>query len=253
MNTSNQHKTLIFAHRGVPSKAPENTLPSFQLALDAGADGIELDVILSKDNQPIVIHDFELGRTSSIEGVVQEMTLAEIKKADAGSWFAEEFKGVQIPTLQEVFDLVGNKLQINIELKMHAADKSSDLVEIVVGLVKKYNLENNVIYSSFNPHALSHVKSFDPNAEIGLLSTGDLLGRFINFYYGKLSLHPEAYHLNSKHVSSNWISNAHKKGIKVRSYTVNDISQMKQFYQWQIDGIFTDDAFLALSVRDGKI
>ena len=84
MNTSKEQKTLIFAHRGVPAKAPENTLPSFQLALDAGADGIELDVILSKDKQPIVIHDFELGRTSSIQGVVQEMTLEE--NQTSGCW-----------------------------------------------------------------------------------------------------------------------------------------------------------------------
>jgi glycerophosphoryl diester phosphodiesterase len=252
MNTSKEQKTLIFAHRGVPAKAPENTLPSFQLALDAGADGIELDVILSKDKQPIVIHDFELGRTSSIQGVVQEMTLEEIKRADAGSWFGEEFSGVQIPTLQEVFNLVGNKLLINIELKMHLSDKSADLVEIVIGLVKQNNLENSVIYSSFNPHALSHVKRLDPNANIGLLSTGDWIGKLVNFFYGKLSLHPNAYHLSDNHVTAKYISNAHKKGIQVRSYTVNQIPQMKQFFDWKIDGIFTDDAFLALMVRDGE-
>ena len=252
MNTSKNHKTLIFAHRGVPSKAPENTLPSFQLALEAGADGIELDVILSKDKHPIVMHDFKLGRTASIKGLVQEMTFEEIKKADAGSWYGEQFKGVEIPTLAEVFDLVGDKLLINIELKMHASDRTSDLAEIVVKLVEQYQLEDTVIYSSFNPHALAHVKSLNPQASIGLLSIGNWMGKLVNFFYGRNYLHPEAYHLSANLVTAKWIKNAHRKGIKVRSYTVNQISQMKQFFEWQIDGIFTDDAFLALSVRDGK-
>lgn len=245
-------KTKIFAHRGFPVKAPENTLPSFKLALESGADGIELDVILTKDKQPVVVHDFNLDRTSSIKGEVQSLTLAEIKAADAGSWFSSEYAGVQIPTLQEVFDLIGNQMLINIELKMPIKDRSEHLAQIVVDLVHQNQLTDTVIYSSFNPYALFHTKRFDHSASIGLLSTGDTIGRVVNFYYGKLRLHPNAYHLDHSHVTEKNIAKAHKKGIQIRSYTVNEVEEMKHFFAWGIDAIFTDNPQLALSVRDGE-
>ena len=244
-------KNLIFAHRGASTIAPENTLPAFKLAMELGADGVELDVILTKDKQLAVVHDFELDRTSSIGGTVQEMTLEEIKKVDAGSWFDEEFKGVQIPTLQEVFDLIGGKMLINIELKMRASEKSRDLAEAVINLVRKNNLEHSVIYSSFNPYPLFYIKWMDKNASVALLSMGNFLGKTINFFFGKLLLHPNAYHLNHELVTSRWISSAHRKMLKVRSYTVNDMDEMKKFFEWGIDGIFTDNLQMALSIRDG--
>ena len=108
---------LIQGHRGAPEAAPENTLPSFSKALQRGAHGVELDVMLSKDGELVVIHDYELDATTNGSGSVKDYTLAELKQLDAGSWFADEFAGTTIPTLQEVIDHLPVRL-LNIEIKV---------------------------------------------------------------------------------------------------------------------------------------
>lgn len=244
-------KKLIFAHRGVSQSAPENTLPAFELAMQQGVDGVELDVMLTKDKQIVVVHDFELGRTSDKRGFVEKMTLAEIKSVDAGGWFDEKFSNTRIPTLREVFDLIGGKLLINIEIKMHRKDKSTELINRTLNLVREYDIEDTVIYSSFNPFPLFCIKRKNLKTPIGFLSFGTKLGKFFQIIYGKILLRPNAYHLNKNHVSEKIIQKAHQKGIAIRSYTVNEREEMQKFFAWGIDGIFTDNPILALSVRAG--
>ncbi len=102
-------KPVIFAHRGACAHAPENTLDSFELALTHLADAIELDAKLSKDDVVMVIHDQTVDRTTNGKGRVGDLTLRELKQLDAGSFFGQEFNGVEIPTLDEVFESVGKK------------------------------------------------------------------------------------------------------------------------------------------------
>ncbi|NIV29434.1 MAG: glycerophosphodiester phosphodiesterase, partial [Anaerolineae bacterium] len=110
-------RPLNFAHRGASHQAPENTLAAFLLASELGADGIELDVQLSRDGEIVVIHDFVLDTTTDGAGPVRERTLAELKELDAGHRFDSAYAGQEIPTLQEVIDAVGHRLLLNIELK----------------------------------------------------------------------------------------------------------------------------------------
>ena len=107
---------VIFAHRGDLTHAPENTLPSFQQALQKGADGVELDAKLTADGQVIVIHDMTVDRTTTGKGRVASFKLDDIRKLDAGKWFDEKFNGTKVPMLAEVFELVGKDKLINIEL-----------------------------------------------------------------------------------------------------------------------------------------
>ncbi|CAG0947487.1 partial Glycerophosphodiester phosphodiesterase, partial [Anaerolineae bacterium] len=100
------HKTLIIGHRGGSAYTPENTLSAFNHALELGADGIELDVTLTKDNVPVVIHDDKVDRTTNGHGLVKDLMLDQIKQLDAGSWFNEKFRGEKIPTLAEVLDTI---------------------------------------------------------------------------------------------------------------------------------------------------
>ena len=115
-------RPLNFAHRGASHEAPANTLAAFLLAVDLGAEGIELDVHLSKDGHVVVIHDFDVAATTDGQGLVCDKTLAELKDLDAGSWFDPVFAGQRIPTLQEVIDAVGGRLLLNIELKVRVDD-----------------------------------------------------------------------------------------------------------------------------------
>jgi len=134
-------KTKIIAHRGASAQAPENTLAAFQLALDLQADGIELDVMLTGDQQVVVIHDEEVDRTTDGSGRVADMTLEEIRQLDAG-------QGEKVPTLSEVLDRFGGKLLINIELKNYTSIFDPLPVE-VSKLIQSYDLVDDVLISSF--------------------------------------------------------------------------------------------------------
>ena len=130
-----------FAHRGACAYAPENTLVSFQTALDQGAQAIELDVKCSSDGEVIVLHDQTLDRTTNGSGDLRNHTLQQLQKLDAGAKFAEKYLGERIPTLRDVLGNFGEKLIINIELTNYATP-GDDLVTLVVALVKQFNLES---------------------------------------------------------------------------------------------------------------
>src|SRR5512137_1822539 len=110
-------RPLNMGHRGAPAEAPENTLASFQRAREAGAHGVELDVMLSADGQVVVCHDFWVDRTTDGRGRIRELTVAQLKTLDAGSWFGPQFAGERIPTLRQVVDWAGQDMLLNIELK----------------------------------------------------------------------------------------------------------------------------------------
>ena len=119
-SNKNFKPSWIIGHRGYPAKYPENTLAAFEAAIEAGAVMIELDVMLSRDRKVVVIHDATLDRTTNGKGSVADLTLAELKQLDAGSWFDAQFVGQQIPELSEVLDLVNGRAYVNIEIKSNA-------------------------------------------------------------------------------------------------------------------------------------
>ncbi len=147
-------KVLVLGHRGYSALYPENTLLAFQEAVKSGADGVELDVRLTHDGEAVVIHDESVDRTSNMSGLVSEMTIAEIRKADLGM-------GQSIPTLREVlFEVKG---LLNVEIKEEGA------AERCVQVVKETGSSDRVLYSSFNVDALRRVRSLDREARLGLL------------------------------------------------------------------------------------
>ena len=145
---------LNLAHRGALRDAPENTLAAFWRALELGADGVELDVTLSADGKIVVIHDDTVDRTTGGRGLVSELTLAELKRLDAGSWFAPEFADARIPTLDEVLQALPAPARINIELKSGLYSPIRDLSARVWSCVKRHNAQSRVLFSSFNPLVL---------------------------------------------------------------------------------------------------
>src|SRR5512143_199880 len=109
-----QHRRpLILAHRGASRRAPENTMAAFRLAAELGADGVELDVQLSKDGEVVVMHDSRVDRTTDGHGRIRDLPLAELRALDAGGWYAPEFAGERIPTLAEVLHELGPRLVLN--------------------------------------------------------------------------------------------------------------------------------------------
>ncbi len=233
-----ERPVLNMGHRGAREAAPENTLSSFLAAEMMGAHGIELDVMFSKDDKLVVIHDYDLDATTNGKGPVKGYTLAEIKKMDAGSWFDEAFTGERIPTLQEVIEVLDPETLINIELKTETP-ATDGLESAVVDVIREYNLYSRVIVSSFNPIALMRVKWADKNIPVGLLYAPDL-ARYLSEGWFISLLRPEALHPEMSMVDENYMEWARKKGYRVNVWTVNEAADLKRMLDLGVDGIITD-------------
>jgi glycerophosphoryl diester phosphodiesterase len=239
-------RPTIFAHRGSSAYAPENTLAAFKLAIDQHADGIELDVKLSADGQVIVMHDDSVDRTTSGTGRVKSLSLLELKKLDAGSKFSPLFKSEKIPTLAEVFETVGRKIFINVELTNYSSP-IDDLPDKVASLVMKYSLETTVLLSSFNMIGLIRARNLLPKIPIGLLTFPGyaaitLHSRLVRFG-PLLALHPA-----QSDVTPNLIQTAHQAKCRIHVFTVNQTDVMQQLFTAGVDGIFTDDPLLVQKI-----
>lgn len=240
---------LIIAHRGDSANAPENTLAAFRLAYKNDANGIELDVMLSADQQLVVIHDDTLDRTTNGHGQVGNMPLAALRGLDAGSWFKPEFKGEPIPLLDEVFAELGGKFLINVELKNYKTPKDK-LPELVVALVKKHGLSNLVLLSSFNARNLPRAKSLAPEIRTGLLTLPGLLGLpmrgLLGRRFGADDLHP--YY---RDVSEKMVQSRHKLGQKVNVWTVNAPDDLRRMHALGVDMIICNDPAHAREILEG--
>jgi glycerophosphoryl diester phosphodiesterase len=240
---------LIIAHRGDSANAPENTLAAFRLAYENGADGIELDVMLSADQQLVVIHDDTLDRTSNGHGKVGEMPLTALRELDAGTWFSPKFKGEPIPLLDEVFTELGGKFLINIELKNYKTPKDQ-LPELVVTLVKKHALSDSVLLSSFNARNILRAKSLAPEIRTGLLTLPGLLGLpmrgFLGRRYGADDLHP--YY---RDVSAKMVQTRHQIGQKVNVWTVDAPNDLRRMQSCGVDMIICNDPAHARQILEG--
>ena len=230
---------VIFAHRGDLTYAPENTLPSFQQALQKGADGVELDAKLTADGQVIVIHDMTVDRTTTGKGRVASFKLDDIRKLDAGKWFDEKFNGTKVPMLAEVFELVGKDKLINIELTNYSTPRDG-LVLKVCELIKRHNIQKQILFSSFLPSNLKIAAQALPEISRGLLAMPGLVGlwaRSFGFMFGEYqALHP---HISS--TSREQVQRVHRLNRRVHVWTANSPEEVNRLKEWGVDGIFTDD------------
>ena len=141
---------LILCHRGAKNYAPENNLSAFKIALELGADGFELDTQLTSDGHVVVYHDRKVDAITNGHGKLSKLTLAEVRELDAGSFFSEKFRGEKIPILDEVFESIGKRAIINVELKNFSTPFDT-LAEKVCDVVRRHEMQKNVIFSSFLP------------------------------------------------------------------------------------------------------
>ena len=222
------NRILKIGHRGANGYEPENTLVSFQKALDMNVDGIELDVHLSIDGHLIVMHDETIDRTTNGKGFVNQLTLKELKSFRINNI-------IEIPTLEEVFDLVDKKCFINIELKNH------ETAEKVVELIERYIAEKNwkyadFIVSSFDWNALQQVRFLNDKIPIGVLTETDLELAFSFAKFMKAeSINPDFQLLTFEKTVE-----FQKKGIKVFPWTVNNPEDIQRIKEMKVDGIISD-------------
>ena len=246
-------RILNFAHRGASHDAPENTLAAFRLAAQYGADGIELDVTFSADREVVVIHNDTVDATTNGSGEVSEMSLAELKALDAGSFFGSQFAGEQIPTLSEVFEEVGERLYVNVELK--GLGRQHDGLEAAVAeLIQHHNMTSRVVISSFNPLRLRRMRQVAPQLPLGFLHENQSpLWLRMTASALLLGVNPEADHPHDPMVNAEYLARCRRRNRRVNVWVVNDPERMRELRDLGADLIMTDRPDVLRAVLQGEM
>ena len=222
--------STVTAHRGDSSRAPENTLAAIRLAIEAGADRIEVDVRLTRDGEPVVIHDADLRRTAGADRRVGGLDLAALRRHDVGAWFGGEFAGERVPTLAEVLDLTRGRTKLNLELK--ASDRREELVAVVIASVRAAGREEEVLLSSFDEAILDAAAPAWPVAR-----TAWIVGEMPpDLFAREVAVHVLAADL----VTRTLVQDAHALHREIHVFTVNDPGEMERFASMGVDSIITD-------------
>lgn len=230
-------RSLNIAHRGFSGKYPENTMIAFKKAVEAGCDGIETDLHMTKDGVIVICHDETIDRTTNGNGYIRNYTYKELCKFDSGIKFCKEFEGERIPSLDEVLDYIKDKnLLINLELKNDIISYR-ELEKKVIDKVHEFKLEKNVILSSFNHYSMIRAKQYDNNIKTGLLYQATLYNahEYIKTV-GADALHPFFSAVMDKKI----VTDIKKNGITINAYTVNEEEHMERLIELGIDGIITN-------------
>jgi glycerophosphoryl diester phosphodiesterase len=214
---------MIMGHRGAAALEPENTLRSIERAVEIGVDAVEIDVRLSKDRELVVIHDSTVDRTTNGSGPVNGYSLDDLKKLNAGG-------GQTIPTLQEVMELIGHKVKLVIELKEEETER------MVVELIKRNNLDDNVYVISFWHELVKTVKVIESCIKTGVLLVGCPVDTCV-----ASQASADALVMKYNFVNRHFVEMVHKDGLKVFVWNIDDPHLLKPYVDMGVDGIGSND------------
>jgi len=238
--------TLILAHRGYAAEYPENTMLAFKEAEKAGADGLELDVQMTRDGELVVIHDEKVDRTTDGTGLVMEYNFEDLRKLDARFKFKELPRKEQIPSLSEVLEwLSGTSIVCNIELK-NSIIPYKGMEEKVINMVRAYDLSDRIIISSFNHYSIVQSHILAPEIEIApLLSEG----LYMPWIYAQ-SIKAKGFHPHWRAAPDQIVKASLESGIEVRPYTVNKETELERLFKVNCSALITDDPAKAKRIRE---
>lgn len=242
----NKKNVIIIGHRGAAGLAPENTLASFKKAMELKVDMMELDVHVSKDDSLIVMHDYDVERTTSGKGDIENLTYGYIKTLDAGSKFKPEFKGEKVPTLDEVLKLSGGKTKVLIELKWPAKGLYPNLVKKVIACIRSNKAESWTVIQSFETTYLDEMHKLAPDLECQQLvfAPTSLLPLHVTrkAVAGNFTPLPYVTSVNPHHlfITKAWIKRMHKEHKTVYPFTLNTEDKMRKAINLGADGIITN-------------
>lgn len=237
-----------FAHRGFSGKYPENTLLAFQKAIEVQADGIELDVQLTKDGEIVIIHDESIDRTTNGKGLVVDYTYDQLKEFDASYIYTGKFEFNKIPTLREYFNLIkGTNIITNIELKTGIFEYVG-IEEKVFNLIKEFKLEDRVIISSFNHYSVLRMKALAPNIKCGFLTETWILNP------GKYTKDNciECYHPHFAILTPDIVKSLKTFGIEINTWTVNKEDEIRDLISKKVDILIGNFPDLTKRILDAQ-
>lgn len=252
----NAKRTLIIGHRGYPQIAPENTIPSFKFAIEAGADLVELDYYHSKDNIPIIMHDATLDRTSDAVArwggskiTVESKTAAELLSLDAGGWFDAKYKGTLLPSLSDSVDFIQNNGGFTL-IERKEGDAAT-----CVKMVREKKLLNRLVVQAFDWHYLKQYNDLEPTQVLGALGPPKLLADGSKPPSDRAKTLSKAWlddlvktgakaAVWNDQITKEAVADAHKRGLKVWVYTINDSAAANKLLDMGVDGIITNNTGL---------
>jgi glycerophosphoryl diester phosphodiesterase len=230
----------IIAHRGGGSLAPENTLEAFQRGFNCGFRAVEFDVMLTKDQIPVVVHDEQLGRTVGGNGKICELTAVELVQLDAGSWYGSDYAGARVPTLTQVLDFcTRHAIWMNIEIKP-AAGFDENTGRIVAEVTRDFYQNTNFIeplFSSFSMDALAAAQRSAPH-----IARGTLFDQIpADWLVQVKQLNAVSLHTNQRTLSADMADKIKQAGLGLCCYTVNDPLRARELLAMGVDALFTDN------------
>jgi glycerophosphoryl diester phosphodiesterase len=225
----------IIAHRGASFFEPENTFRAYRKAIEMGADFIEVDVRLSKDKEPVIMHDADVGRTTNGKGLVKDFNLEELKKLDAGYHHKNEISagpGEQVPTLEEVIKLVKNKIGLVVEIKEPGIEGS------IIKKIEDSGLENTILTSFFHK-SVKNVRKSSSNIDAGIIFVGEP----VNVHKLAADAGANVIFPSYRYMTEELVKNAKNHGLTVYPWTIDDPQTFKRFANMGVDGIVTNKLF----------
>ena len=205
-------------------------MAAFCLAEKLGVDGIELDVHLSRDGVPVVMHDDTVDRTTNGRGQISDYTLHSLQSLDAGSWFSSEFSGEPVPMLADVLNWAGNRLRLNIEIKTTSAGRA------VLDLLADYP-DSDVLVSSFRHDLLFTMRQWSPDLSIAFLTDSCFWRVALK---RAVACHAASFHPPAQHVTRMMVEACHKHGLAVYPWTVDTVDRQRGLIRMGVDGLFTN-------------
>jgi glycerophosphoryl diester phosphodiesterase len=246
LDVNNFSNPIIMAHRGASAVAPENTLAAFNIAVSMGADAVEMDVKLTSDKEVVVIHDRSVNRTTNGSGEVKYLTFKEIRMLDAGYKFSSRYSGEKIPGLREICANLKGKIILNIELTNYGTFLDA-LPLKVAEIISEYEMQKEVLISSFNVFNLIRFHHYMPFVQLALIVGHGSQSRLISVLFGGRfainSIHPHFSKLVPEIVNG-----YRKRFLRIHPWTVNGVEDMRSMLTQKVDGIITDYPDIARSL-----
>ena len=239
-------RTLGVAHRGASRYAPENTLAAFRLALEHGVRAVECDVRRTQDGHLVVIHDPAVDRTTDGRGDVGSLTLESLRRLDAGRWFGSEFAGERVPLLQEVLEAVRGRALIKIEIKNDPVT-SEGIEQQVAGVIRGYSMEDEVLVMSFDHRIIRELRSAAPRLATGIL----FAARLVDPIAAARGAAADALCVDWGYLDRDLVDTAHRAGLGVFVWTVDDEQAIRRCADLGVDGITSNDTRLIARLLGG--
>jgi glycerophosphoryl diester phosphodiesterase len=248
-----QNFPAVVAHRGASATHPENTIEAFEAAIAAGADYVELDVRLTADDVPVVLHDFDVSRTTDGTGLLHEMTLNDVKGLDASGGGAT---AVQVPTFEEALEVLSGRIGLDVEVKNLPGEPAFDspreaVVELVIRSIRDSAFAGPLLVSSFNWLSIEHARQIAPDVPTGFI-TSALIDPWAALVYARSRGHdfllpqaPAVFEAGTEFVRA-----AHDAGVRVGAWTVDDPDAVERLFAMGVDAVATNDPAMAVLIRD---